>query len=181
MDLLFESPLLVGGIGLAVVAATVFGFVQTGSRTVLYTALGLLLLTILLVTVSMRVETEREQLTNLIHQTASELENNNHSAILSRIHPQANSTVLRATSELPRYEFTVANVTRIHELDIRSKAQPPTATVKMNVVVEGTFDGFSGRVPRYVEVMFEKQGDRWLVIDYNHDEPTKGFRDSDED
>ena len=181
MDILFESPLLVGGIGIAVLAATIFGFVQTGSKAALYAAIGILLLTVLLVFISLRVETEKEQLTSFIHQTASELENNNHAAILSRIHPNANTTVGRAAAEMPRYEFTVADVTRIHELEIRSSAQPPTAIVKMNVVVEGTFDGFSGRVPRYVEISLEKVGDRWLVTDYQHDEPTKGFRDTGED
>ncbi|MFO0921219.1 MAG: hypothetical protein U0905_01880 [Pirellulales bacterium] len=176
MDVIQQNPIVVGIVGLLIALGSLWGWVQTGQKPAFYGACGIALLTILLVAWGFLVETESEKIEAMIYATASELESNNHAAIFARIHPSATETVNRAKTELPRYKFTMAKVTRIRAIEVDSQHVPPEAKVEMNVVAEGSFEGFSGKVPRYVELTLVKSDGKWLVYDYAHREPLEGFR-----
>lgn len=178
MQFLLENSWMVGGLGFAISLATAYGWIQTGRKEALFAAAGILVLTIILIVVSMQVETDGEAIRKMIYQTADDVENNRRDAVLKRIHPSAVEILERARAEIQNYEFNRADVTQIHEITVNSKAQPAQATVKMNIIAGGSFSGFtSNGVPRYVEFTLYKSGKEWMVFDYSHSEPLAGFRE----
>ncbi len=174
---LFESPLWIGLGGSFVSLIAGFFWSQTGNKPSAYASLGLAIATIALVVVNIQVETPREQIASLLDEIAGHLEANNREAIYSFIHPAAAPAVQQARQELPRFEFSKAKVTRIKNIAVQNDASPPSCLAEFNVAVELTTQGQKFRVPRFVRVYFAKQGDQWLVRDYEHYEPTAGFRE----
>lgn len=177
IDILLESPWIVASVGLFIVAITIYGWIQTGQKAALYSAGGILIATLLAVLISNWVETRQEKIRKVVHSVADDLGANRFEQIIAAIHPEATETVRRAQAELPNYKFKSAKVTGIHEINFTDKVEPQRVVVKMNVVVDVETNGFSGRVPRFVEVTFYKFGDQWLVYDYSHTDPMSGFRE----
>jgi hypothetical protein len=104
------------------------------------------------------------------------VERNDIEAALNHVSPNAPG-VHRAKTELRRINFREVDIKSNLEIDISPESSPPTAEVRFNVVVIADV-GIGGvdRYPRYVEAKFIKDGDRWLVDDYEHYEPTRGMR-----
>ena len=176
-ELLLESPVIVGigGLVLAVLAGLLW--TQTGRKAALATAVVIALATIGLVAVGMQIQTDRETITETLHDVAAALQRNDYQAVFNVMHPSAAAAVARARAELPNYTFTVARVTHIKSIVVDASRKPETAIAEFNVRVELTTQGQKFIVPRFVKVYFSKQDDRWLVRDYEHHEPTAGFRD----
>ncbi|MEM8734086.1 MAG: hypothetical protein AAGG44_07685 [Planctomycetota bacterium] len=181
-ELLFESPWTVGIIGGSIVLPAGIIWTQVNDRPVqkiaLITMLSTLLLTVALVMVSVMVKTDRESIREDLYQLAAFLESNDLDAIYRRIHPNASEGVLRAKSELPRYTFSEARVTRVKSIQINETQSPRTALAELNVVVEASGSMGSGRVPRFVHVYFMKDGEQWMVHDYEHFDVATGFRNA---
>jgi hypothetical protein len=176
VKLILESPIAIGIGGLCAAGLAGFFWTQTGHKAAAWIAIVLLILTLGLIAVSVQVETEQEKITHLLHDVAGALQRNDREYVLSHIHPHAAATVQQAKSELPHYNFTEARVTRIKSITVDDSRKPETAVAEFNVVVALTFEGFSGKVPRFVKLYLTKQDGRWLVRDYEHAEPTAGFR-----
>jgi uncharacterized protein (DUF1778 family) len=172
-----ESPFVVGIGGLCAAGLAGFFWTQTGHRAAAWTALALVLLTLGLMVLGWQVETDQERITRLLNEVAAALQRNDREFVLSHIHPQAAATVQRARAELPRYDFTQARVTRIKAITVDNSRRPETAVAEFNVIVALTFEGFSGQVPRFVKLYLSKYNGRWLVRDYEHADPTAGFRE----
>lgn len=174
-ELLLESPITVGisGLALAIIAGLVW--TQTSRKAALITALGIALTTVVLVTISLQIQTDRELIEETLHDVASALQRNEHEAVFKVMHPSAAATVARARAELPNYVFSVARVTRIKSIIVDSTRTPETAVAEFNVRVELTTQGQKFTVPRFVKIYFSKHEGRWLVRDYEHFEPTAGF------
>ncbi len=176
MEVLLESPWIVAAIGIAITLVTLYVWLQTGRKEAMWGAVAVLVLTGLAVLVSHLVETPQEKLRARIHAIANDLENNRREAVLAAIHPAATETVQRAEAEMPNYRFKLARVTRIQSMRFQD-TQPKRAIVEMSVVVDVETNGFNGRVPRYVEIVFIDEGGTWLVYDYRHADPINRFRD----
>jgi hypothetical protein len=176
VQLILESPLVIGIGGLCAAGLAGFLWTQSGHKAAGWIAIALLLLTLGLIVLSVQVETDQEKITQMLHKVAAALQRNDREYVLSHIHPQAAATVQRAKSELPQYKFTEARVTRIKAITVDDSRKPQTAVAEFNVVVALTFNSFSGQVPRFVKLYLSKQDGRWLVRDYEHAEPTAGFR-----
>ena len=176
-EYLLESPFSIGIVGGSCAVLAGFLWTQTGNKAAAVTAAMLALLTLGLVALSVTVETDRERITRMLNEVASALQRNDRSFVLSNIHPKAAATVQRAKTELPRYNFSEARVTRIKSITIDTTSQPETAIAEFNVIVALTFDGYSGKVPRFIKLYLAKHEGRWLVRDYEHAEPTAGFRE----
>ncbi len=177
VQFVLESPLSIGIVGLCCAFLAGFVWTQTGNKLAAATAGVLALLTLGLVALSVSVETDQERITHMLSDVARALERNDRDYVLSYIHPQAASTVQRAQTELPRYDFTEARVTRIKSITVDASRKPETAVAEFNVVVALALEGYSGKVPRFVKLYLAKQNDRWLVRDYEHAEPAAGFRE----
>lgn len=174
---LFENPWLIGFACLATTGLVAVIWIQTGHKAALLSTLGALALSVVLVLTNIQVETDREQVASVLNDVAAALEVNDFPRVYSYIHPGAVEGVQRAKSELPRFEFQVARVTRIKEIRINDDSEPPTAIAEFNVIVELTSQIYSGKVARFVQVHLMQREGRWLVTDYEHFEPSAGFRE----
>jgi hypothetical protein len=178
-QLFFESPVLIGVSGLLVVLLALFFWSQTGARSALAVAGGAVLLTTVLVMVCQMVETDRERIRRMIDEVAAALEVNDLERVYSYIHPNATNGLLHARSEISRFHFTEARLTRLKSILVESRRQPATAIAEFNVFVALESQGQKFKVPRFVKVYFAQQDGRWLVRDYEHFEPTVGFQRQD--
>lgn len=177
-ELLLGSPMIIGIAGLAIAALAGFYWSQTGYKAALATAVGIAIVTLLLIIMGLQLETDREKVEKTLHSVAAALQRNDYEAVYSVIHPSATAGVARARAELPNYEFDEARVTHIKIIKIETSRKPKTAIAEFNVRVGLKFQGQNFNIPRFVKVYFVKEGDRWLVRDYEHYEPTAGFRNT---
>ena len=179
-QLLFESPILVGSTGLVLALIAIIVWTQVedarAQKASLYSAIGLMLATALLIMLSVQVETDSERIRATLHSVAATLEENDQSAVRAAIHPDASQAVRAAEAMLSRVTFNDARVTRIKSVKIEEGA-PQTAVAEIIVVVSMNLEG-TGRVrtPRFVKVFFTQQDERWLVQDFEHYDVGVGLR-----
>ena len=174
---ILENPLWLGVGGLFVALLAGFLWTQTGSRSAGLTALLAVGLTALLVVVSVRVETDREQVRRTIQEVAEAVEANDLKRVTSYIHPNAAEGVARAEQELPQYRFREARMTRLKSILVNSSSTPPTAVAEFHVIVDLEVEGQHARIPRFVKAYFVKDQGRWQVRDYEHFDVGVGFQD----
>lgn len=167
--LLAEQPILVaimlGVIGLGLL----FGWLQTGKRAAALAGLVALVLIPVSWSVSLRWVTDRELIREAIRSTAEAVERNDRASAVSIIaDPRYRELAL---AELPRFEFAEARVTGERHIRVQEDAFPPTAEADINVRVEVSGRGLgAGRitVPRRLILKFEKFGEDWKVMEYQH-------------
>ncbi len=179
-EMLFENPLWVGFIGCVFSGIAGFIWLNTMNRAALQVACGLLGLTVILVLVNINVITEREHIEAMLYRVADALGKNDRETVYQAIDPNATPVVMRAKMELPKYLFTEARVTGITSIEVDSRADPAQAFARFNVRVALTILGDKLDIPRFIKLSMRKSGARWLVYDYEHDEPTAGLRFSTE-
>lgn len=172
-----ENPVMVGVCGLVLVVAAALFWTQTGTRVALYVAGGAAAVTLILVMVGIQVETDRERIQRTIDEVATALSRNDYERVYNYIHPGAAAGVARAQAELPNYKFSEARVTRMKSIVVNRNSPPPTAIAEFNVAVTIEFQGQRIPVRRFVKAYFMLEGQRWLVSDYEHFEPTAAFKD----
>lgn len=178
LEFILEHPLMLALAGAAAVGLAVFIWLQTAHRAALQASIALGLLTIVLVVLSLQVETDREAIRRTLDEVADALERNDFEFVYSYMHPNAEAGVQRARGELPNYTFSEARVTRVKEIQVNHTTTPNTAIAEFNVFVKVGTQGQSFNVPRFVKIYFMKRGERWMVRDYEHFEPTAGFRNT---
>ncbi len=175
MTWLFEQSLPILVMGGIVAAALVTGFLKTGRRLLLAGALGVVVLVAALLIVEQMTVTDRELVEQTLFEIASAVERNDIEGALRHVSPDAPG-VAHARSEFPRIQFKEVDIKPNLEIDVFPETTPPTAEARFNVVVTANVGLGDNRYPRYVEVTFIKEGDRWVVHDYSHYEPTRGMR-----
>lgn len=176
-ELLFENPLLIGLVGVACTLVALVMWIKGGFRPALYTAIGLVIITLLLLLLNISTRTDREQIDQVLHEVATAVEQNDLPKVITYIHPSAVPGLERAKSELPSYRFTEARITGIKSIEVKPHTEPPSAIAEFNVAVSlsGGGDQLNG-IRRFVRAYFMKRDGRWLVHNYDHFEPTAGFR-----
>lgn len=180
MTWLFEDPLPIVVMGAVLVIGLGVGFVKTGRRTLAIAAAATVLLVAALIALERMVVTDREQVESTLFEIASSIERNEIDAALEHIAPDAPG-VHHASSELRRVEFREVDIKPNLEIEVFPERTPPTAEARFNVMVILSVPALrltNERYPRYVEVTFRKEGDRWLVEDYQHFNPTRGMQTS---
>ena len=176
-EFLFENPVTIAVTGAALTVVAAITWIKGGYAAALYSALALFLLTILLVILNLQIQTDREKVEVVMSQVASAVQRNDLQAVLQHVHPSRSPGLNRAKSELPSYKFSEARITGIKKIEVNSDTNPPTAIAEFNVSVSLVARGQPfDRIPRFVRCYFLREGDRWLVTDYEHFEPTYGFR-----
>ena len=173
----FESPLWLGICGTFVTILAAVLWMQTGVRSAAVTAAVACLLTIVLVLVSLRVETDREKVIATINQVAAAVQANDLPGVLSYISPNAVQGLKRAEQELPQYTFREARMTRLRSVLVNRNSTPPSAVAEFSVIVGVQGHGHQTRVPRFVKAYFVRDGERWLVRDYEHFDASDAFRE----
>jgi hypothetical protein len=177
MDWVFEKPLFIVIMGL--LTAVILGglWLQTGRKQAMYGLLATLVVTGLLLLVERTVQTDREQINAVLHRVAQLVERNQIDAALQYAHSNAESIRRRAKSELPQWDFHEISIKRNLEIKVDAGATPAQAVAEFNVMVvlsdaSGTFQ--NNRVLRSVIVNFEKEGDQWRAVSYEHFQPKIG-------
>jgi ketosteroid isomerase-like protein len=166
--LLAERPLLTSLMLAAVAFGLIYGWLQTGKKPAAIAGLVVLALIPFTWILAERWETDREQIESTIYQIADAVEANDHEAAVAVIaDPQ---TRTQARIELQRWTFQLADVNKIRSIELISGTFPPEADVDMSVKVDVSEarGGQSFRVPRRLILKFVKEGDRWMVTDYQH-------------
>jgi len=178
LELILESPWWVGIVGGILTVAAGQWWIGSGRREAIQVAIGTLLVTLILVAIGVLVETEQESLRAMLYQTADDLQNNRASEVAAAIYGTPSSQVIVARDYLDEglYKFEVASIKKLHALEIAGPQSARRALAKMNVFVEGRFNGHRLKIPQYVEVTLYRVDDRWLVYDFTHDQPFAGFK-----
>jgi hypothetical protein len=174
-DFLLENPVVIGLAGLLLAIAAGVVWIQTGSRAAAVVAAATALVTVVLVYVSLRTETDREQIQRTIDEVAEALADNDFPRVYSYIHSGAVPAVQRARTELPNYQFLDARLTRLRSIVVDRRSNPPTAIAEFNVALELAAQGQKIPIRRLVKVYFGLENERWLVRDYEHFEPLAGI------
>ncbi len=175
---ILENPIGVAVVGAGAALLALVVWMQTGQSKVLYLLLAAIVVTVILVMIGMKVETEPESIRKMLYQTASDLENNRFPAVIGAIYESPSQAVLNAKSllETNKYIFSAARVKRIHTIEFSGPATKRRAAVKMNVFVEGRLGAFQGGIPRYVELTLDRVGQNWKVSDFSHADAFEGFK-----
>ena len=176
-EFLFENPITIAVTGAALTVVAAITWIKGGYAAALYSALALFLLTILLVVMNLQIQTDREKVEGVMSQVASAVQRNDLPGVLQHVHTSRSSGRDRAKSELPSYKFSEARITGIKKIEVNSDTNPPSAIAEFNVSVSLTARSQPfNHIPRFVRCYFLREGDRWLVTDYEHFEPTYGFK-----
>ena len=149
--------------------ACVYGWLQTGQKAVGLIGLVGLLLIPAAWGIASRWQTHREQIQSIIQATAKAIEVNDHPRAVSVIGDER--TKQMAMSELPKYEFHMAEIHQFRHIEVQENAVPMTALADMTVKVDvsGKRGGFHNlRVLRKLHLEFEKRGEDWVVVHYEH-------------
>ena len=173
---LFENPLWISVCGLFVALVAGILWTQTGARVAWLAAIAAIVLTVILVAVAVRVETDREKIHRTINEVAEAVEANDLKRVTSFIYPNATEGMARAKQELPQYTFREARMTRLKSILVNRGSSPATAIAEFHVIVDLSMDGQNVRVPRFVKAYFVESQGRWLVRDYEHFDVGVGFR-----
>lgn len=166
-ELFFESPVTLGVVGGLFVIMALVVWIKAGYSAALYTAIALLLLTIVLVVVSIRIRTDRELIKWVLDDVAAAVQRNDLPTVLKHILPSAADSVRRAKNEFPSYHFTEARITGIKGIEVDNTRQ--TAIAEFYVVV--SLDANGNQVNGYrafVRTYFVKRDGKWLVNNYEH-------------
>lgn len=176
---LTENPfplLLIGTLTTAILAS---GWLRTGSKWLLAGVLAAIAVTAGLVLTERWIVTDREQVTQTLHEIAAAVERNDVEGALQYAWSGAPHVYSQANAELRLYRFSEVNIKRNLEVEVFPHHDPPMATAEFNVVVVlTTRNGMFAdrRIPRYVEVTFYREADgRWAVGGYDHFAPQRGF------
>ena len=174
----FESPVLMIVIGLTTAALLGGLWLQTGKRFLLVFLIGVLALTAAGVILERSVETEPERIEKTLHQIARDIERNDQAALVRHIHSQATQIRQAATTEMGTYEFDQVTIKSNLQIEVDAGTEPKTATARFNVVVVGSGGGLGKhrRVPRYVTLELKQEDGAWRVLDYAHEDPTRGYK-----
>lgn len=171
LELLFESPITIGIVGAIATVATLYAWFQNGNPILFRTGLGIFVLTLLLVALSLFVQTDSERVRQFVLQTADELESNQFQKVIAKIHPQASGELQDAKLRLPDIRFQTARVKSFHSIDINNHRTGKSATVSMNVYLDVAYGGMEGRAPRWVQLSLEESDGKWYIVGYEQREP----------
>jgi len=179
MTWLVEEPLYIVILGAVTLAFVGYAWMQTGYRALMHAAIGVAALTVGLLLLEYLVQTEPEQIEDTIRQIGRDVERNDHETIYSHVYSGAPAVLAEAQREFPRYRFARVVIKRNMEMTFDRDANPPSADVTFNVRVDlvELSTGIDWRIPRFVRVRMCKEGGRWKVAQYSHNEPQAGILD----
>jgi hypothetical protein len=166
---LFEDPttLIVAGVLIEVLLAVVL--YNTGRGAVVGAMVAVLVVVGLGVLIERIVVTDREQVADTLAGVASAAQANDVEEVLSFIDPA--STGMRASVRMALGSARISEV-RIYDLvvEVNEESNPPKAQAEFTGRVKGHYRGEAGSgegmLLRKFTVNFRRQGDRWLMTDY---------------
>ncbi|QDT12040.1 hypothetical protein [Planctomycetes bacterium K23_9] len=168
MTILAEHPLLLSLMVGMLAGGTLYAWLQSGKKSLAIAGFAFLALIPIIWLIATELETDREHIERLVYETAQAVQDNDHVRAVLVIGDE--DTKRKALAELPKYEFDRVKASSI-TIDFVPGSNPPLADVDLiaSVVASDKAGRFQNmRVPRKILLTFEKTGDQWKVIDYNH-------------
>jgi hypothetical protein len=156
---------ILGGIALAVLFVFLM---KTGRGLVLVAMAGVAAIMGLAVLIDALVVTDRERVEEVIYHAAAAAERNDLdgvAAFVSPSAPQIKTEIRRWIGQLAIESVSIGGL----DVTIDRTTSPQTATAKFWYVGQGKWrrgDTVHDRIPGKLKVNFRKEGDRWLVTDY---------------
>jgi len=174
---LFEQPLIIVGLGVALILALGAAWTASGRQELLYALVAAIALLFVGLITERLVKTDKEQIRATLQEIARDVKSNDRTKVLRHIHSGATAIKQQAQAELPKYTFTEFRITKIHLIDVDASAEPRSAVVECNVVGGGSFHEHGmemDHVPRWVKLQLLREKDgRWAVAGYEHDDPQR--------
>lgn len=177
MTWIFEQPLLLVLLSVAILSGIAITWVMSGQKAFLYVLIVGVLIAAGLIVAERMVVTDRETIQATLEQMARDVASNDQAKVMQHIATSATAIQQQAKSELPRYKFDSMRITQVHKIDVRDTQSPRTATVEFNVMAAGSFQAgadliSSNNVPRWVQLELVKEPDgAWRITDYQHEAP----------
>lgn len=178
---ILEQPLLIGLTGLLLISVIIAVWSQIGGRIPPIAAGLVLIATVGMLAVERFVETDRERVVRTLHEIAETVAVGEVSDLLEFAHSSATDVRRQVEMEFHLYQIEEVRVTRVWDVEILTDREPHRAIARLNVSVRGgqVQSGFGiRRVVRFVMVTFEKEGEDWRVIAYEHDDPQRPLQRS---
>ena len=168
--LIAEEPLIVSLMLGAMGFGLLYGWIRSGNKPIAVAGLVFVALIPLAWFIANQVETDREQIQRLLYTLADAVERNDHdSAVTVIADPELES---RARLELQNWNFELAKVTQINKIRVIGDTYPPQADIEMMVKVKVSGRGSNAvqnaQIPRKLLLTMEKEGDEWLITEYQH-------------
>src|SRR6476661_1585024 len=178
MPWLYEQPLIIVVLGVALLLGLGAAWSASGRKELLYSMAVVVVLLIAGLVIERLVVTDREAIRATLLQIARDVQSNDRRAVLRHVHFSATELKKKAEAELPNYHFTECRVTRINLIDIDRHAEPRSAMVELNIIISGEFKyaglEATGTYPRWVKLhMLREKDGRWTVVEYDHDDPQR--------
>lgn len=168
------APIIVIGTLTAVLVGAIW--YQSQQRFLLYIALAAILLTAGGALIEHLIVTPREEVAITLHLIADEVESNDAPAVLRRIYSDALKQ--RAGQEMQRYDFEQVKIKRNLEITVFENEDPPRAYAEFNIVAVGKDRSGvygHGRGAFFLKLTFLREGDAWLISDYDYAPATEGL------
>ena len=166
----------ISGIVLAVVF--LFLFLKSREKTMLYVAVVVALLAGGIFACEQMIVTDREAIVTIVIDLASQVKNNHVPGVVKHISPQHQKTIDNARAEMPKYEFSVCNLSGITDFK-DDETNPNVKTISFVANFRATIRPQKTMIPgqEKVTLTFEKDAtDQWKIIDYSHSRPCKNLR-----
>ena len=170
----------VPGILIAVFVGLMFFAAYVNCRKVQVLGAGILsviVIAILAVSIEKFIETEREQVKELVYEVADTCEENNPQLVIDRfVDPDALTTKMLVEMKMGMFHVDSIRVKNI-QVQINDLTSPPTAQIHATAIVTGQGKGSAASMipkrsyPVEFEVEVHKIGDRWLATDQVSVEP----------
>ena len=121
------------------------------------------------------IETPREAVERTLNELAAAIEADDVSGVLAFVAPTAKQVRTDAEALMPLVVVEKARIIGTPEIMIDESAQPPTATVKCQGLVDVTIkqNGMKGPYMDRVTIQFVESGERWMIESYT---PARDWR-----
>ena len=168
--LIAEEPLIVSLMLGAMGFGLLYGWIRSGNKPIAVAGLVFVALIPLAWFIANQVETDREQIQRLLYTLADAVERNGHDSAVTVIADAELES--RARLELQNWNFELAKVTQINKIRVIGDTYPPQADIEMMVKVKVSGRGSNAvqnaQIPRKLLLTMEKEGDEWLITEYQH-------------
>lgn len=168
--LIAEEPLIVSLMLGAMGFGLLYGWIRSGNKPIAVAGLVFVALIPLAWFIANQVETDREQIQRLLYTLADAVERNDHDSAVTVIADAELES--RARLELQNWNFELAKATQINKIRVIGDTYPPRADIEMMVKVKVSGRGSNAvqnaQIPRKLLLTMEKEGDEWLITEYQH-------------
>jgi hypothetical protein len=165
---LFENPVAIWCGGAVLLTLAVVVHLQMRTRASLLAIAAIVLLTAALLIAERLIVTPREEVQQTLDLLAARIEANDLPGVLTFVAPSAKAVRADAESLMPLVTVNRAAIVSTPEIAVDMEAQPATADVSCQGLVDVTVkqNGMKGPYLDRVKIHFVHSGGRWLIESY---------------